>query len=110
MSEHSIEELERQWQAADSKARQAAEAAKAAKTRLKDAKFDATGFRGCVAEYTRTTWKKTTTTRFLASGFSNWSNAHIEGKIVKKDGSLGERDVSCPASEAINLGPYVPPK
>ncbi|MGN6539149.1 MAG: hypothetical protein ACTHKQ_25910, partial [Mesorhizobium sp.] len=51
MSEHSIEELERQVQQADDRAKEANQRASDARRRLMEAKFEATGFKGCLAEY-----------------------------------------------------------
>lgn len=112
MSEHSIEELERQWKQAEDRAKEANLRERDAKRRLWDAKFEATGFKGCAAEFKTSrgygTRATTATVMFLPNRIDRWGN-YIEGPIIRKDGSVGEREVRCRASDATNLGPYTPP-
>lgn len=106
MSEHSVEELKRQWESAEGAARTASARAHEAKRRYHEARFEATGFAGCIAEFTRTRWKKPAeTVRFLPKRISRFGD-EIEGNLIKKDGTEGEREVHCPVSMARNLGPW----
>lgn len=112
MSEHSIEELERQWKQAEDKAKEANLREREAKRRLLDAKFEATGFKDCAAEFkTRRGYGSrvtTSTVMFLPKRIDLWGT-YIEGPMIRKDGTVGEREVRCRASDATNLGPYTPP-
>lgn len=103
--EHGIEELKRQWKSAEDTARAAQQKAQEAKARFQTARFQATGFNGCAAEFT----KYGKTVRFLPRAVQPWAFPdEIEGPIIRKDGSEGERWVSCKVEDARNLGPWQP--
>lgn len=108
-----IDELKRQMTAANDKAKEAAAEASDAKARYYDAVLDATGFKGCIAEYSRTRGygmsAKTEIVRFVVQRVGRWSNSTIEGRRIKVDGSLSAFDGSCSISDAKNLGPYEAP-
>lgn len=107
MTEHSIEELKRQYDAAKERARQAREASAVAETRWLDALFEATGFKGCVAECK--TWKGATV-RFLPNRVVRWTwGDDIQGQMLKKNGTPGDRIISMRVDKCVNLGPYTPP-
>ena len=106
MSEHSIEELERQYQAARSRASDANEAERAAKRRLVEAKLLATGLLGHVVSYER----GTETRKFVVQGFSRWGGERIlRGFKIKKDGYLSQIEDDAEISRLTDLGPYVEP-
>lgn len=104
MDEHSIKELESQYQAALGRTKEAREEEAVARNRLQSAKFAATGFKDCVAEYT----ERGKTVRFLPKRMSRWGS-YIEGPMIKKDGTPGNVDKQCELSKATNIGPYTPP-
>lgn len=104
MSEHSIEELERQLQQADDRAKEANRLASEARRRLMVAKFEATGFKGCLAEYT----ERGKTIQFLPCRVARWGT-YIEGPKLKKDGTPSSFDGYCDPKRATNLGPYKAP-
>lgn len=110
MTEHSIEELERQYQQARNKAEEALKASSAAKARLDQARVEATGLYNHVVSYTKTSWKNSvgTEVRFVVRELS-WG-ASVRGPIVKKDGYLGERHGDARISELTDHGPYVVPQ
>lgn len=112
MSEHSIEELERQMHQADDRAKEANQKAAEVRRRFMDAKLEATGFKGCIAEFDEQQGygrnRKTVTRQFRVERKGRWGN-NIEGTIIKADGTLGVMTKRCDASEARNLGPYTPP-
>lgn len=109
MSEHSIEELERQVQQADDRAKEANQRASDARRRLMDAKLEATGFKGCIAEFDEQQGygrnRKTVTRQFRVERIGRWGGT-IEGTVIKADGTLGVMTKRCEASRARNLGPY----
>lgn len=106
MSEHSLDELKRQWLAAEDAQKTAAQKAAAAKLRYKEAQFEATGFSGCIAE--TKDWRNKPV-RFLPKKMGRWEhNPEIEGPIIKKDGTPGERTITAALSKAVNLGPCAP--
>lgn len=108
MPEHSIKELERQLKSAEGALADANKRVLQARHRLRVAKFAATGFDGCVAEYTKTGFRaRGEIVRFLPVRISRYGG-HLEGPVFKKDGTLGVRETSCPVEAARNLGPYTP--
>lgn len=111
MSEHSIEELERQYKSAQSKAQDAARAAQEAKSRLTQAKLDATGLNGHLVSYPRATWRnrETQEIRFVVRGLSGWRDDEVRGPIIRKDGTEGEREGRCRIMAVTDHGPYVEP-
>ena len=104
---HDIEELERQFQAANSRAMEANKLAREAKDRLTNAKLDATGLIGHVVSYER----NGQTLKFVAKGFSPWGGElSLRGPKIKKDGHLSERDDGARITELTDHGPYQEPK
>jgi len=112
MSEHNIEELKRQLDQADDRAKEANQRASEARRRLMDAMLEATGFKDCIAEFDEVQGygrnRKTITRQFRVERKGRWGNS-IEGSIIRADGTLGVMTKRCDASEARNLGPYTPP-
>lgn len=113
MSEHSIEELERQVRQADDRAKEANQRATEARHRLMDAKLEATGFKGCIAEFDEVQGygrnRKTITRQFRVERKGRWGDS-LEGTGIKADGTLGLINRRCSVSEARNLGPYKTPE
>lgn len=89
MTEHSIEELERQYQAAKEKVRTATLAEGEAKSRLDDARLAATKLGGHKVSYTD---RRSGEVFFVVSALGRFSNG-LEGPIIKKDGTLGQRTI-----------------
>lgn len=105
MTEHSIEELERQFQAAESRAAEANKLAREAKARLVSAKLDATGLIGHVVSYTRSG----VTRKFMVEGFARWTERSLRGPKIKKDGHLSQMQDDCLIDRLTDHGPYEVP-
>lgn len=105
MSEHGIEELQRQYDAASSKANQANQAAADAKKRLLEGKMAATGLLGHVVSYTRGAEER----RFVVESFSRWSDLILAGRKIKKDGTLSQHRDDAGINRLIDHGIYVEP-
>jgi hypothetical protein len=88
MTEHSIEELERQYQQALSRKNDAESAFKEASQRLHDAKSKASGLIGKLV-------KDSKGTMMMVDGCGGFSRDgtpyRVSGYILKKNGQLGER-------------------
>lgn len=48
--------------------------------------------------------------RFLVEGVSRWGGAGLRGRVIKKDGRLGVREVEASASVLTDHGVYEAPK
>lgn len=107
MTEHSIEELERQWQSAKDRLREAARAEIDAGKRVYAARLEATGLAGHVVEMTRTTYRTTSVLRILVTRLSSWGSHRVGGPVIRKDGTPGERQAEVDIASAKDLGPYV---
>lgn len=107
MAEHSIEELERQLTAAESRYRDAGKAVQEARTRLMAARVTASGLEGHVVSYVQRSWRNRegTEVRFVVKAVNQWGS-DFEGPIVKKDGSLGERIARHPREGLTDHGPF----
>jgi len=106
MTEHSIEELERQWEAARGRKIEADKLLEAARFRLHDAKCEASGWMGEVVEYRGA--------RFVVSDIEFMSKStpwRLACKQIKKDGtpSMLNRYLYLGADKPAKLGKYVPP-
>ncbi|MBO6901406.1 MAG: hypothetical protein JJ864_08670 [Rhizobiaceae bacterium] len=75
-----------------------------------DAILDATGLRGHVVEHTETrgfgSRQKIVTRRFVVRWLGSWSDEYLRGPIVKKDGTIGERESQCRIENAKDCGPF----
>lgn len=84
-----------------------------ARTTYRDAALEASGFKGCVAEFTRNNrWgaeKRTDVLRFLVTRLGSYNEDYIGGYMIRANGTVGTRSLECLISEAKNLGAYVPP-
>jgi hypothetical protein len=89
MSEHSLDELERQYQSAKEKTRLANLAEREAKSRLDQAKLTATGLEGHKVSYTN---KRTGQVSFVVKNLGRFGDG-LMGPALKKDGTLGQRDI-----------------
>lgn len=106
MTEHSIEELERQYQAACDRLRKAQAAATEAASRLADARLEATGLAGHKVSYSD---RRKGEVFFVVT---RESHGNLSGPNIKKDGHYGERTVRYYKSwhgELTDHGPYVEP-
>lgn len=106
MSEHSVEELERQYQSAKSRFGSARDDMRAAHERLQQAKLMATGFAGRLVRGRR--WGSSPEYTFLAEKITGYNNERITGRIVKKDGTLGARVAELEIKNLIDAGEYKP--
>jgi hypothetical protein len=73
-----------------------------------EAALNATGLRGHLVESERRTWKKTDTQRFVVEHIGRWSDAAVAGRVVKKDGKLGTREIEASLTGLKDLGVYEP--
>lgn len=105
MTEHSLDELKRQVDAAFSKSQEANSALSAAKKRLLDAKLQETGLLGHIVSYTRGKEER----RFVVEGFSRWSDRRLSGPQIKKDGTLSQRKDDAELTRLTDLGLYESP-
>lgn len=106
MTEHSIEELERQYEAARSRASAANEAERSAKAKLTMAKLEATGLMNHVVSYERGTEHR----QFVVKGFSRWGGYRfLRGFKIKKNGQLSQVEDDAEITRLTDLGPYVEP-
>lgn len=109
MAEHSIEELERQYEAAKGRAMQAKESEMKALGRLRDAQLASTGLVGHKVSYTVGRWMNTDDQRFfVVTGMRGFG--HMTGPLIKKDGHIGGRGTSAHISELTDHGIYEEPK
>lgn len=105
MVEHSIEELERQWQSARDRARQAQTEVHEAQRRLERARLDATGLAGHIVEGPQ--WgEHSKHVRIVARNIAGYRNEKVSGPIIKKDGTEGERRGEVIIEFATDLGPF----
>lgn len=102
MTQHSLAELKRQLDAASSAVRTARAKELEARERYKNAVFASTGFDGCLASFSR----RGQEIKFLPVRMAGWANSYLEGPMIKKDGTVGERIVNCNITDAENLGPW----
>lgn len=100
-----VEELKAELRAKKEASREAREAERVAEKALREALLTETGLAGCMVEVLHYSGRKTE--RFVVSGLG-WSEKHVRGRIVKKDGSLGERLLEAGIDRVRNLGPYQP--
>jgi hypothetical protein len=112
MSEHSVEELERQVKAAEDRHRQASLDVHAARQRLQDARNAESGIIGHVLQFDRSQGygrkARTITRRILVDAVRPMSGGRYRayGKIIVANGSVGVRRDDIEAHEATDLGPY----
>lgn len=106
MTEHSIEELERQLQAAEARLADARNAVSNAKERLADARLLATGLKGHLVRGRR--WRSSPEYTILAEKIQGWRNDEVGGRVLKKDGTIGVQFISLLIEYIADLGPYEP--
>lgn len=111
MTEHSIEELKREYSAAQSRVTAAQDAAREAKKRLDTAKLQATGLANHLVSYERASWRddEVKEVRFVVRKMDEWGDG-VSGFIVKKDGTLGEREGRHSIKGLTDHGLYVEPQ
>jgi len=102
-SEHSVEELKRQWESARGRLLDAATAEHAAKARYEAAMVAATGLFGHVVEGPR--WSGSAPQRIIVRRL-DWYGDRFLGPVVKKNGREGTRQSEVLISLATDLGPY----
>ncbi|OAM84201.1 hypothetical protein [Devosia elaeis] len=108
MSEHSIEELERQLKAAEGRRAEATRAVQEAEARLKEARLDATGLKGHLVKGSR--WSGSPEYTILVEEFrKGWRSDDVSGRVLKKNGQLGVQTMDLPLLKVSDLGPYVEP-
>lgn len=107
MSEHSIEELERQLKAAESRVSEARRAASEAEARLKAARLDATGLKGHLVQGRRRASSPEYT--IYVEEIRGWKHDEVRGRVLKKNGELGVQTMDLPIATVSDLGPYVEP-
>lgn len=105
-----IKRLEDEVEAAHAAYRNASERHSAAAKALHDARLDATGFKGCIAEF-QENWGfgKKAKLRTYRIVVERMRFKDIEGRALVADGSLGVVRKSVLPENAKNLGPYQPP-
>ena len=110
MTEHSIEELKRQLDAATSKVTEAQKSLNEAKARLNEARLNETGLRGHKVSYHATSWRDRVGTEvfFVVESLSRWGH-DLEGRMVKKDGTLGSVKKQAYPTSLTDHGPYSEP-
>lgn len=115
MSEHGIEELERQFQAARDRSKQADIDLKAAADRLQEARNEASGIIGHVLTYSISmgygSKARKVERRLLVSKVAKAYNGELyaHGRLVIANGTIGLRGDHVPVSKATDAGPYVAP-
>lgn len=112
MTEHPIEELERQLVAARGRATEASQAVTRAEAALRSARVDSTGLVGHKVSFKRVTYKDRTGTDqfFLVEKMSRWGRDVVEGRTIRKDGSLGTSTKSANVKDLVDHGLYEEPK
>jgi len=104
-----IERLKAAMYEANRLAREACDRARSAREAFEAALLAATGLVGHMVEYEKQAFRKTETVRFVVERLGRWNDYAVCGRMVKKDGSLGERIVECSVAHLKDLGPYEPP-
>jgi hypothetical protein len=116
MTEHSVEELERQYQSAKDKWHAAELSMREADARLQKARNDASGIIGHILEYTvrqgygKT--EKTITRRLLVDKVKKMSSGteYAYGRLVKADGHKSIRSDHVDLQKTADKGIYEEPK
>lgn len=106
MTEHNLKELERQYLAAEGRFNAARDARQSAFSRLQEARLVATGFAGRMVRGRR--WETGPEYTFLAEKITGYKNDRITGRIIKKDGTLGERKAEVEIVNLVDVGEYTP--
>ena len=106
MTEHNVEELDRQYQAAVSRRDEAQRATEAAYARLQAAHLQATGLANHLVRGQR--WDSSPQYTFLVERLCGWGNNEVRGRILKKDGTLGEKIIEMPITRVTDLGEMAP--
>lgn len=108
MTEHSIEELERELQSAIDRRIASQQAEAAARQRLEDARTEATGLRGHLVQYERQVgWGTKARVEKRQMVVTKASGYGVEGVRVRKDGSIGTATGYASKRQITDLGPYV---
>lgn len=70
------------------------------------------GLLGHIVSYTKSSWRNRdgAEVRFLVEGVSRWGGPSLRGRMIKKDGSLGVKEIEASASTLIDHGLYVAPE
>ena len=107
MTEHSIEELQRQLTSAEGAYREAGHRVDEARNRLKSARLDETGLRGHKVSYRQTSWKNREGTEvfFVVQEMARFGQS-VSGPVIKKDGTLGQVKKEAHPTSLTDHGPF----
>jgi hypothetical protein len=104
-----VERLKAQVEAAREALHAAQASLNAATQEYRAAQLEATCLAGHLVEYERQSWrqKEPETIRFVVETLGRWSlSERVGGRIVKKDGTLGTRQVDASIAELKDLGVF----
>lgn len=106
-----VERLKAEWEAAKAAMCAAGLALEDATAKVHEARsayraavLATTGLSGHLVEYEKRTWRKSETLRFVVDRVTGWDDDNLAGRLLKKDGSLGTREVQAPREKVKDLG------
>jgi len=97
-----VDELTAEYRAAKHALDQAQKKCSDAAKRLHDAKLEATGLNGCIVEGLQ--WGKPV--KFVVRRIYKYDDGKVEGYLLRKDGTEGERWANSAIADVKNLGKY----